>query len=377
MDWLIVAAIVVAGGLIAGALVATRRRQGEPLEQELGGRLAQMADSQTAGQAQIGERLQAQERALAKLMEERLHSVTTRVNDSLERTTRQQRTALDELRERLVKIDAAQKNITDLSRDVVGLQDILGNKQARGAFGEVQLRDLVDAVLPPGARRYQALVGGNKRADCLLLLPNPPGPMVVDAKFPLESYRAWLAAGDDAGRKVARRTLAADVRKHIDDIATKYIVPGETAESALMFLPSEAVYAELHASFQDVIEASYRARVFIVSPTTLWATLNTMRAVMKDVRMREAAGLIQVEVGKLAEDVLRLDKRTASLQKHFGQVAEDVREVRISAEKIVKRGDDIQSLQLADDTSGDDGEIIVEDKAAADLLTRDGPRLVS
>lgn len=376
MDWVIVAAIVLAGGLIAGALVATRRRQREPLAQELGGRLAQMADTQTSGQAQIGERLQAQERALAKLMEERLHNVTVRVNDTLERTTAQQRTALDALGERLVKIDAAQKNITELSRDVVGLQDILGNKQARGAFGEVQLRDLVDAVLPPSARQYQALVGGTKRADCLLMLPNPPGPMVVDAKFPLESYRAWLAAADDAGRKVARRTLAADVRKHIDDIATKYIVPGETAESALMFLPSEAVYAELHASFNEVIEASYKARVFIVSPTTLWATLNTMRAVMKDVRMREAAGLIQVEVGKLAEDVLRLDKRTANLQKHFGQVSEDVREIRISAEKIVKRGDDIQLLQVADE-GADDRETIVDDVAEADLLTRDGPRLVS
>ncbi len=372
MDWVIVAAIVLAGVLIAGAVVFSRRR---PPDEQLGGRLAQMADTQTAGQAQIGERLQAQERALAKLMEERLHSVTTRVNDSLEKTTEQQRTALNDLRERLVKIDVAQKNITELSRDVVGLQDILGNKQARGAFGEVQLRDLVDAVLPPAARKYQALVGGNKRADCLLLLPKPPGPMVVDAKFPLESYHLWLAAGDDAGRKAARRTLAADVRKHIDDIATKYIVPGETAESALMFLPSEAVYAELHASFQDVIEASYKARVFIVSPTTLWATLNTMRAVMKDVRMREAAGLIQLEVGKLANDVRLLDDRTAKLQRHFGQVSEDVRDVRISAEKIVKRGDNIQSLQVLDQaTPADDA---VGDDADPDLLTRDGPRLVS
>lgn len=376
---LILVALIIAAGMVGAAvvLVLARRPKADASAQELVGhelvgRLGQMAESQAAAQALLAERLQTQERALAKLVDERLHVVTTRVNDSLEKTTQQQRTALDDLRERLVKIDAAQKNITELSQDVVGLQDILGNKQARGAFGEVQLRDLVDAVMPPSARQYQAPIGNNRKADCLLMLPNPPGPMVVDAKFPLESYHTWIGAGDDAARKVARRTLAADVRKHIDDIAQKYIVPGETAEAALMFLPSEAVYAELHASFQDVIEVSYKARVFIVSPTTLWATLNTMRAVMKDVRMREAAGLIQQEVGKLANDVRLLDDRTAKLQRHFGQVTDDVRNVRISMEKIIKRGDDIQSLQLADDRES--GEA---DPPETDLLTREPPRLVS
>ena len=378
---LVLVAVVIAVGLVAAAAILAmagrQRAAAAPAEVPLAQALAaQLADSQNAAQVTLTERLQAQERALIKLVDDRLHAVTTRVGDSLEKTTQHQRTALDDLKERLVKIDAAQKNITELSRDVVGLQDILGNKQARGAFGEVQLRDLVDAVLPPAARQYQAPVGDNRKADCLLMLPNPPGPMVVDAKFPLESYHAWIGAEDETVRKTARRTLAADVRKHVDDIAQKYIVPGETAEAALMFLPSEAVYAELHANFQDVIEVSYKARVFIVSPTTLWATLNTMRAVMKDVRMREAAGLIQLEVGKLADDVVRLDKRTAALQKHFGQVTEDVHGIRISTEKIIKRGDDIQSLQLADETGGDPGGDET-DPPEADLLTREPPRLVS
>ncbi len=372
----ILGAILGVGGLIAAALIFGRRddRGGTRID-ELVGRLSQLAEAQTTAQSQMGERLQAQERALSKALDERLNQVSSRVGDSLEKTQQQQRSALDDLKARLITIDMAQKNISELSTQVVGLQDILGNKQARGAFGEIQLRDLVDMVLPPAARKYQAPIGDNKRVDCLLVLPNPPGPIAIDAKFPLESYAAMQNAEDDQTRKVAMRNLKADVLKHVDDIANKYIVPGETAEAALMFLPSEAIYAELHSNFGDVIQASYRARVFIVSPTTLWATLNTIRAVLKDVRMREAAGVIQQEVEKLMVDVKRLDDRSEKLQKHFGQATEDVRQLRISTEKISRHGERIQDLQLADEEEAEEAIAAPQaDLLEADLLEA-GPRL--
>ena len=347
MDPLLLVAIVVAGAaIIAIAAMVLLRRQGSGAIGALSERLAQLTELHAASQLQLTQQLQIQERALAKSLDERLVQSTTRVNETLDKNSQSQKTTLDELKERLVRIDAAQKNITELSSQMVGLQDILSNKQARGAFGEVQLHDLVSAVLPPGGYKFQATLSNNRRADCLLDLPNPPGPIVIDAKFPLESYRALLDAKSDDARKVAARAFAVDVMKHVNDIAEKYILPGETAEAALMFLPSEAIYAELHANFGEVVDKSYRAKVFIVSPTTLWATLNTIRAVLKDVRMKEAAGMIQREVMTLMTDVQRLDKRVGNLQRHFDQAGEDMREVRISTEKISKRGENIQNLEI-------------------------------
>ncbi len=349
------ALVLVLAGAAAGFFYLHRRQDPAAARvDEVAGRLSQMAETQAASQAQLAQRLQEQERALAAALDERLGQVSTRVSETLEKSTSQQRGLLDALTERLIKIDAAQKNIAELSSQVVGLQDILANKQARGAFGELQLRDLVEAVLPPSAYAFQAKVGANKRADCMLILPNPPGSIVIDAKYPLEAYRALVDAQDPAARKQAERAFAADVLKHVRDIADKYIVPGETAESALMFLPSEAVYAELHANFADVIDQSYKARVFIVSPTTLWATLNTVRAVLKDVRMREAANVIQKEVLRLLEDVDRLDKRVGKLQSHFDQSVEDVRQIRISTDKVKSRGEKIQDLQFEDDDTADE-----------------------
>jgi DNA recombination protein RmuC len=255
---------------------------------------------------------------------------------------------LTQLRERLARIDAAQANITELSSRVVSLQDILSNKQARGAFGEVQLRDIVADALPASTFEFQCTLGNGRRADCIVRLPNPPGSIVIDSKFPLESFRALREATDDAARTLAARAFSADVLKHVRDIADKYIVPGETAESALMFLPSEAVYAELHTNFIEVMQRSYRERVWIVSPTTLWAMLTTLRAVLKDVHMREQAGLIQKEVRALLEDVRRLDDRTAKLQTHFNQAVEDVRQVRISTEKVSKGAEKIENVELGE-----------------------------
>ena len=305
---------------------------------ELAGRLAQMGEVQAATQAQLG-----------KTLEDRLDAMSKRIGDGLTQHSEKTGKTMGDLHERLAVIDSAQKKITDLSEQVVGLQDILSNKQARGAFGEIQLNDLVSSILPPSAFEFQATLGNGKRADCLLKLPNPPGSIVIDAKFPLESYQALREARDDAAKTLASRTFRDDVLKHVKDISEKYIVPGETAESALMFLPSEAVFAELHASFQGVIDESHRRRVWIVSPTTLMATLNTVRAVLKDATMREQAGLIQIEVQKLLDDVGRLDKRVDNLDNHFNMAVKDIREIKISSEKVTKRGDKIQDIELGKD----------------------------
>lgn len=271
-------------------------------------------------------------------------------SDNQNSTQTQTVETLTDLRERLAKIDAAQENISTLSKQMVSLQDVLSNKQARGAFGEIQLNDLVISILPPNAYEFQAVLQNQKRADCLLKLPNPPGSIVIDAKFPLESYYALRKATDDRQKLEAERFFKASVVKHIKDIAEKYIIPGITAESALMFLPSESIYAELHANFIDVVETSYRNKVWIVSPTTLMATLNTVRAILKDAQMREQAGVIQKEVGILIDDIIRLDKRVESLSKHFDQANDDIKDIKVSSEKINKKITKIENIQLGEKT---------------------------
>ena len=275
------------------------RRQADSVERlaesqaALGGRVGQIAESSAVAQERLTTALRDQERVLAKRLDDRLADVGKRVGESLEKSSEKSQSSLTELKERLAVIDAAQKNITELSTQVVGLQDILSNKQARGAFGEIQLSDIVTAALPPNAYDFQVTLDGGVRADCLLKLPNPPGPIVIDAKFPLESFTALHAATSDAERDAARKALGADILRHVKAIAEKYIIPGVTAESALMFLPSEAIYAELHANLGGIVAQSFRERVWIVSPTTLMATLNTVRAVLKDARMREQAHVIR------------------------------------------------------------------------------------
>ncbi len=299
--------------------------------------LAQTALADTV--QRVEQSLREQERALANLVHERLARS--------EETTGK---IVTDLRERLVKIDEAQKKIGDLSTQVVSLQQILSNKQARGAFGEVQLNDLVSSILPPSSYEFQFTLTSGARADCLLKLPNPPGSIVIDAKFPLESYHLLRAAqpGDAQALANAQRAFQQAMRKHIADIRDKYIVPGETAESALLFLPSEAIYAELHANFGGLVDESYKARVWIVSPTTMMATLNTVRAVLKDVRMREQAGEIQKAVSLMLEDVRRLDERVEKLRTHFGQTEKDLRDIETSADRITKRGERILETDLGE-----------------------------
>ena len=355
MDLISIFVIVVGGMLVTGLTVLLiRKPQNTSNHQiELIGRLAQMAEANAAQQAQLSERLQAQERALSKTLEDRLTALSKRVNDNLQESSTKTGETMIKLQERLAVIDAAQKNITELSSQVVGLQDILSNKQARGAFGEIQLQDLVRSALPPSSFEFQFTLKNSRRADCLIHLPNPPGAIVIDAKFPLESYRALLGAKDELGRTVASRQFILDVGKHINDIAERYIIPGETAESALMFLPSEAVYAELHANFTKTVELSYSKKVWIVSPTTLMATLNTVRAILKDAKMQEQAGLIQAEVMKMLKDLARLDQRVDNLEKHFGQAEKDLKEIRTSTEKVSRSGERITELEFGENTSDD------------------------
>ncbi len=350
MDFTLIIIASVAFLAVGLALWAVYGRRGPSDTDQLVQGLA-LSQAELAGRLQVMHEGQMQ---LSRAMEERLEAVGKRLGDGLTEHSKSTGDVIKQVHERLAVIDSAQKNLTDLSDQVMGLQNILSNKQARGAFGEVQLNDLVKDVLPPSAYTFQATLGNGKRADCLLKLPNPPGSIVIDAKFPLESYLALRDAADDEARKVALRGFGTDVMNHVRAIADKYIVPGETAESALMFLPSEAVYAELHASLPDVVEKSYRARVWIVSPTTLMATLNTVRAVLKDARMREQAGVIQTEVLKLLEDVLRLDKRVGNLQTHFNQAQKDIGDIQTSSGKIARRAERIEDIQLNDETPVED-----------------------
>ncbi|MGE0736923.1 MAG: DNA recombination protein RmuC [Alphaproteobacteria bacterium] len=337
---LLIAALV-AIGLLAVLLFVAVGRSGRS-QAELAGRLAQLADGQAASQNELARRLLDQERMLG----ERLDGVATKVGESIEKSSVTTQQTMSQLRERLAVMDQAQLNITQLSTQMVGLQDILSNKQARGAFGEIQLNDLVSSVLPPSSYEFQATIGGGARADCLIILPNPPGPIAIDSKFPLEAYRRLANAAPDAERKLFAAQFETDVLKHVKDIAAKYIVPGETAEAALMFVPSEAVYAEIHSKYERIVEQSFRQRVFIVSPTTLWATLNTVRAIFKDVRMREQASLIQKEVSRMLDDIARLLDRVDKLDTHFGQTRKDLDDIKISANKVGRTGEKIQSLEL-------------------------------
>jgi len=328
--------------LVLFVIVALRQ---ERARTELGTRLQQLSEGAAAAQALIGQRMIDQERAL----QEQLDRIGMRVSMSVDNAANQTKETLTTLRERLAVVDEAQRNITALSTQMVGLQDILSNKQARGAFGEMQLRDLVESVLPPDAYEFQAAIGEGLRADCVIHLPNPPGPLAIDAKFPLESYQRLTSAQSDAERIQAARDFSSDVLKHVRAIASKYIVPGQTGDAALMFLPSEAIYAELHARYANVVEQSFRERVFIVSPTTLWATLNTIRAIFRDVRIREQAGLLQKELHVLMEDMGRLDERVEKLAMHFRQASKDVEDIQTSARKVTRRAEKITTMDLGDE----------------------------
>ncbi len=375
--------ILVAGGVLALVLLllflslrASQRsaRMAEPLarqmahlgqhvqalgqgQEQLRGGLQHVSDTQANAQVQVIQTVESRLSSVQQQMNDRLADnamksaralaeMQERMKESLHGSSKQTATSLTQLQERLAAIDKAQDNITKLSGDVLSLQDILSNKQTRGAFGEIQLNDIVSKALPHDSFQLQATLSNGRRADCLIHLPNPPGPIVIDSKFPLEAYEALIGSTNDAELKAAVQMFRGTVRKHINDIAEKYILDGETADGALMFLPSEAVYAELHAKFPELVQESFTKRVWIVSPTTCMATLNTMRAILKDARMREQAGAIRKELGMLHKDVERLGDRVANLDRHFGQAAKDISDIKISAEKAGRRAQRLDNFDF-------------------------------
>ncbi len=340
---LLVGGAVLAVFLLLVLILRAAGRDSQPLMRELGW-LAQRVQGLSDGQERlagglhhVSENQTVSQTAMLQLMEQRLAEVQRGMTEALQGTSVRTARSLGDLQMRLETIDKAQANIEKLSGNVLGLQDILSNKQTRGAFGEIQLHDIVGKALPSDAYTVQATLSNGKRADCLIHLPNPPGPIVVDAKFPLEAYEALRRAENPRQVQEAGAFLRTSVRAHIRAISEKYIIEGETADGALMFLPSEAVYAELHANFPEIVREGFTAKVWIVSPTTCMAVLNTMRAVMKDARMREQAGSIRRELGELYKDIDRLGERVGNLDRHFGQAAKDIEEIKISSDKAGKR----------------------------------------
>lgn len=304
-------------------------------QERLAGGLASVSDHQARAQASLQEAMERRLEEVQKGMSETLHGTSTRTARSL-----------GELQQKLEQIDRAQAKIEKLSGDVLGLQDILSNKQRRGMFGEIQLNDIVSGALPPDAYALQSTLSNGKRADVLIHLPNPPGPIVIDAKFPLEAYEALMRAPNAEAQARALREFGAAVRVHIKAISEKYIIEGETADGALMFLPSEAVYAELHARLPEVVRAGFDARVWIVSPTTCMATLNTMRAVMKDARMREQAGEIRKALRQLHRDVEIVGERAGKLEAHLRQAGDDVAGILTASSRAGKRAERLDNFDF-------------------------------
>jgi len=317
-------------------------------QQQLAGNIRTVSDAQANAQVHVVQTMEARLAEVQAQMAERLadnamksarsmSEMQERMKDTLTGSSEKTTKSLTELQERLATIDKAQTNIEKLSGDVLSLQDILSNKQTRGAFGEIQLQDIVSKALPTDSYTWQATLSNGKRPDCLIHLPNPPGPIVIDAKFPLEAYEQLMAADTKAERERALTVFGQAIKMHIKKISESYLIEGETADGALMFLPSEAVYAELHSRLPQIVREGFAARVWIVSPTTCMATLNTMRAILKDVRMREQTGAIRKELAMLGGDVERLVTRVGNLDRHFGQAAKDIEDIKISAEKAGKR----------------------------------------
>lgn len=283
---------------------------------------------------------------LARTLDERLDQVSLRLGQGLTETAERTSQSLQSLNERLAVIDTAQRNITELSSHMVSLKDILANKQSRGAFGQGRMEAIIRDGLHQSAYDFQCTLSNGTRPDCIVRLPESELGLIIDAKFPLEAFNTLKAARADNDVRQAESRLRSDVLKHVKDIAQKYLIAGETHETAIMFVPSESVYAELYERFEDVIQKSHRERVIIASPNILMLLVQTMQAIFKDARMREQAGQIKIEVVKLMEDVVRMRDRVLDLQKHFGLASQDVDKLLISSDKIAKRGSRIEQLDL-------------------------------
>ena len=329
------------------------RRELELQLAEMAGQLHSIADQTNSGQAH-----------LARSIDERLDQVSQRlglgIHDQTERTSQ----SLQTLHERLAVIDRAQANLTQLSSEMVSLKDILANKQTRGAYGQGRMEAIIRDGLHARCYEFQGQLSNNTRPDCLIRLPESAIKLVIDSKFPLEAFSVLKDAISEPEIRAAEQRLRKDVMTHVKDIASKYILPGETHETAIMFVPSESVFADLHERFEDVIQRAHRERVILASPNVLMLLIQTLQAVFKDAAMREQAGLIKKEVAALLDDVGRLKERVGDLQRHFGLAAGDLEKLGLSADKISKRAHRIEQVDLA------------EEPVAATLPEPQRPRLV-
>jgi DNA recombination protein RmuC len=366
-----IAIVVARSGRRGAELAMLQAMRADELEQRLGEVLR--AQSEASGRASaVAQTLAGRQAELARTVSERLDSVTHRVGQSMEQSTRNTMDSLRVLHERLGIIDSAHKNLTDLTTQVTTLRDVLANKQSRGAFGQARMEAIVQDGLPKGSYEFQFTLSSGKRPDCVVFLPDQR-PLCIDAKFPLEAMTALHDARSDEEKRSATQRLRTDVLKHVNDIAEKYLIAGETQDSALMFVPSESVYAEIHDGFDDVIQKAYRARVVLVSPSLLMLAIQVMQQIMKDARIRDAADQIRNEVVNLGDDLGRLRERVLKLQKHFGDVNEDVRQILISADKIEKRAGRIEELDFSKADAPADAPRLVSD--APDLFPLPGRKL--
>ncbi len=344
----VLAILVACAAVAATAIVFWRAHNpGRPQQGVLAELTRQHTDAAARLEAMI-RMLGDRQSQLQHAVNERLDSVSHRLGDSLEKSKQHTADNLQRLNERLAVIDTAQKNITALAAQVTTLQNVLGNKQQRGAFGQGRMEIIVRDGLPKGCYEFQYTLSNKLRPDCAVFLPDKR-PLVIDSKFPLEAVTAYRDARSDDERRQAAARVRTDVLKHVADIAEKYLIPGETQDLALMFVPSESVYAELHDGFDDIVQKAFRAKVVIVSPSLLMIAIHVIQQIQKDARMREAASRIQAEVGHLIEDVRRMSERVAKLKQHFAQTNEDVRQIVISAEKIEQRGDRIRDVEFEED----------------------------
>jgi DNA recombination protein RmuC len=339
-----VIALAVLGALVMLAVQASRRRDREAADQQMA-ELARLQAETAVRIEGMRDLLAGRQAELHRAVNDRLDSVTHHLNQSM--TTNRQHTveSLQKLNERLVLIDHAQKNITDLASQVTSLQGVLANKQQRGAFGQGRMELIVQDGLPKGCYEFQFTLSNKSRPDCVVFLPDSR-PLVIDAKFPLEAVSAFRDAKSEEERKLAAARLRQDMSRHVGSIADKYLIPGETQDLALMFVPSESVYAELHDGFDDIVQKAFRSKVVIVSPSLLMLAIQVVQQIQRDARMREAADKIHAEVGHLMDDIGRLHERVLSLQRHFGQANEDVRQILVSAEKVEKRATRIREVEF-------------------------------
>ena len=351
-----VTALAVLGALVMLAVQASRRRDREAADRQMA-ELARLQAETAVRIEGMRDLLAGRQAELHRAVNDRLDSVTHHLNQSM--TTNRQHTveSLQKLNERLVLIDHAQKNITDLASQVTSLQGVLANKQQRGAFGQGRMELIVQDGLPKGCYEFQFTLSNKSRPDCVVFLPDSR-PLVIDAKFPLEAVSAFRDAKSEEERKLAAARLRQDMSRHVGSIADKYLIPGETQDLALMFVPSESVYAELHDGFDDIVQKAFRSKVVIVSPSLLMLAIQVVQQIQRDARMREAADKIHAEVGHLMDDIGRLHERVLSLQRHFGQANEDVRQILISSEKVEKRASRIQEVEFNEDLSASDPVVI-------------------